>query len=255
MHAGFDVSGKVVVVTGGGQGIGRVYAQAFAAAGALPVIADRHAEAGAAVAAALREAGHEATAFTTDIADPASVDALVAAVLARHGRIDVLVNNASIFSTLTLRGFTEIPLEEWDHVLRVNVTGSFLMTRAVAPGMKSRGWGRVINMASAAVNMGRPNYLHYTTSKAAVIGMTRSLARELGAHGITVNAVLPGATTTEVPRETVTPQQKAAMIAMRSVPREEVPEDLVGTVLFLASEASAFVTGQSITVDGGLTFL
>jgi 3-oxoacyl-[acyl-carrier protein] reductase len=251
----FDLAGRVVIVTGAGQGIGRAYARAFAAAGAAVSVADLNAEAAARVAAALAADGGRASAEAVDIADAASVARMVDAVVARHGRIDVLVNNASIFSTLAMRPFTEIPLEEWDRVLRVNVTGTFLCARAVAPHMRERGWGRIVNVSSAAVTMGRPNYLHYTTSKAAVIGMTRSLARELGPHGITVNAVLPGATDTEVERATVTAQQKAAMIAMRAVPREETPEDLVGTVLYLASEASAFVTGQSLTVDGGLTFL
>ncbi len=255
MNPLFDLAGRVVIVTGAGQGIGRAYARAFAAAGAAVSVADLNAEAAARVAAALAADGGRASAEAVDIADAASVARMVDAVVARHGRIDVLVNNASIFSTLAMRPFTEIPLEEWDRVLRVNVTGTFLCARAVAPHMRERGWGRIVNVSSAAVTMGRPNYLHYTTSKAAVIGMTRSLARELGPHGITVNAVLPGATDTEVERATVTAQQKAAMIAMRAVPREETPEDLVGTVLYLASEASAFVTGQSLTVDGGLTFL
>jgi 3-oxoacyl-[acyl-carrier protein] reductase len=121
--------------------------------------------------------------------------------------------------------------------------------------MRAQRFGRIVNIASAAVTMGRPGYLHYIASKAALIGMSRSLARELGADGITVNAILPGATETGIARATVTPAQKQAMIAMRCVPREETPEDLIGTALFLASDASAFVTGQSITVDGGLTHL
>lgn len=251
----FDVSGKVVIITGGGQGIGRAYAHAFADAGAITVIAEVNAALGEQVAAEITARGKQSVAIATDIADPAAVDALVAKVVTRHGRIDVLINNASIFSTIKMRPFTAIPLDEWDRVLRVNITGTFLMSRAVTPHMQMKKWGRIINISSAAVTMGRPNYLHYTTSKAAVIGMTRSLAKELGAHGITVNTVLPGATDTEVERETVTAQQKAAMIAMRSVPREETPEDLVGAVMFLASDASAFISGQSITVDGGLTFL
>ena len=251
----FDVSGKVVIITGGGQGIGRAYAHAFAEAGALTVIAEVKAALGEQVAAEINARGKESIAIATDISDPAAVEALIAKVIARHGKIDVLVNNASIFSTIKMRPFTAIPLDEWDRVLRVNITGTFLMARAVTPPMQAKKWGRIINISSAAVTMGRPNYLHYTTSKAAVIGMTRSLAKELGSHGITVNAVLPGATDTEVERETVTAQQKAAMIAMRAVPREETPEDLVGAVMFLASDASAFISGQSITVDGGLTFL
>jgi 3-oxoacyl-[acyl-carrier protein] reductase len=255
MQNRFDLTNRVVVITGGGQGIGRAYAHGFAAAGAVTVIAELNAKAGEKVAAELTAQGHRALAFATDIAVPASVEYLVDKVIQTYGRLDVLVNNASIFSTIKMRPFTAIPLDEWDQVLKVNITGTFLMARAVAPHMQAAKWGRIINISSAAVTMGRPNYLHYTTSKAAVIGMTRSLAKELGQHGITVNAVLPGATDTEVERETVTAQQKAAMIAMRSVPREETPEDLVGAVLFLASAASEFISGQSITIDGGLTFL
>lgn len=251
----FDLADRVVIITGAGQGIGRAYAHAFAAAGAIPVIAELNAAAGERVAAEITAGGRTASAIATDISREESVNALVAQTLERFGRIDALINNASIFSTIKMRPFTEIPLAEWEQVMQVNITGTFLMTRAVVPHMKARNWGRIVNISSAAVTMGRPNYLHYTTSKAAVIGMTRSLAKELGAFGITVNAVLPGATDTEVERETVTAQQKAAMIAMRAVPREETPDDLVGAVLFLASEASAFITGQSLTVDGGLTFL
>lgn len=255
MTPGFDLTDHVILITGAGQGIGRAYAHAFAGAGACPVLADINAAAGERVAQEVRAQGGRAVAIDVDIGDPTSVESLVARTIAQHGRIDTLVNNASIFSTIVMRPFTEIPLDEWDRVLRVNISGTFLMARAVVPHMKDRGRGRIINISSAAVTMGRPNYLHYTTSKAGVIGMTRSLARELGAFGITVNAVLPGATDTEIERATVTPQQKAAMLAMRAVPREETPEDLVGAVLFLASDASAFVTGQSLTIDGGLTFL
>jgi 3-oxoacyl-[acyl-carrier protein] reductase len=135
----------------------------------------------------------------------------------------------------------------------VNVTGPFLCARAVLPAMRKARFGRIINMASGAVTMGRPNYLHYITSKAALAGMTRSMARELGADGITVNAILPGATFTEIERKTVTPEQKVRIVAQQCIQREETPNDLVGTMLFLASEGSAFLTGQSITVDGGAT--
>ena len=132
------------------------------------------------------------------------------AVEAEFGRIDILINNAAIFSTLEMRPFDQIPLAEWEAVLRVNVTGAFLCTRAVVAAMRRAGFGRIINMASGAVTLGRPNYLHYITSKAALEGMTRSLARELGPHGITVNAILPGATFTEIERKTVTPGAKRA---------------------------------------------
>jgi 3-oxoacyl-[acyl-carrier protein] reductase len=245
-----SLRGRVAIVTGAGQGLGRVFAKAFALAGAIPVIAERNHDKGRAVAA---EIGGEALAIHTDVADPASIDNMVAAVGQRFRRIDILVNNAGIFSTLEMRPFEQIPLAEWDEVLRVNVTGPFLCARAVLPAMRRAKWGRIINMASGAVTLGRPNYLHYITSKAALVGMTRSMARELGAEGITVNSILPGATFTEIERKTVTPEQKARIVAQQCIPRPEAPEDLVGTLLFLASEASAFVTGQALTVDGGCT--
>jgi NAD(P)-dependent dehydrogenase (short-subunit alcohol dehydrogenase family) len=255
LHSVDDSSlrGRVAIVTGAGQGIGRVFAKAFATAGAIPVIAERNHDKGSAVAAEVVAAGGAALAIHTDVADPASIEKMVATVDERFGRIDVLVNNAGIFSTLEMRPFDQIPLAEWDEVLRVNVTGPFLCSRAVLPAMRRAKWGRIINMASAAVTMGRPNYLHYIASKAALIGMSRSMGRELGGEGITVNAILPGATFTEIERKTVTPEQKARIIAQQCIPRPEVPEDLVGTLLFLASDGSAFMTGQALTVDGGCT--
>ena len=195
----------------------------------------------------------QALAVTTDVADPASIAEMIEVVEDEYGRIDVLINNAGIFSTLEMRPFDQIPLEEWEQVLRVNLTGPFLCARAVLPAMRRAKWGRIINIASGAVRLGRPNYLHYIATKSALVGMSLSMARELGPDNITVNAILPGATFTEIERKTVTPAQKERIIAMQCVPRAEVPEDLVGAVLFLASEASAFVTGQSINLDGGVT--
>ena len=242
------MKGRVAIITGAGQGLGRAFAHGFAAQGAVPVIAEINEDKGRAVAA---ETG--GLYVRTDVSDPASVDAMARAVLDAYGRIDVLVNNAAIFSTLEMRPFEEISLDEWERVLRVNLTGPFLCARAVASAMRKAGWGRIINIASAAVSLDRPNYLHYIASKAGLAGMTNSLARELGPHGITVNAILPGATFTEIPRKTVTPEQKKAIVGMQCIPRPEVPEDLVGVVLFLASPASGFVTGQALTVDGGAT--
>lgn len=249
----FAVAGRVVIVTGAGQGIGRAYAREFAAAGAIPVIAERSEEAGARVAEEIATAGGSALAIPTDVADPASVDSLVTEVLDRYGRIDALVNNAAIFSTLKMRRFDEIPLEEWEHVMRVNVTGSYLAARAVLPAMLQAGWGRIVNIMSGAVPLGVPNYLHYVTSKSALVGMSHSMARELGGHGITVNAVQPGGTFTEIERETLTDEGKARLIASQCIPREGVPMDLVGLVLFLVAPASSFITGQTIACDGGLT--
>lgn len=246
---------RVVVITGAAQGLGRAYALRFAREGHQVVALDIQAEALARVAAEVQAAGGQCLPLAVDIGDVASVERAAAAIDQRYGRCDVLVNNAAIFSTIKMRPFEDIPVDEWTRVLHVNITGTFLMTRAMVPLMRRHRWGRVINVSSAAYVMGRPNYLHYTTSKAAVVGMTRSMARELGVDGITVNALLPGATDTEVPRETVTPEQKRQQIAMRCIHREEGPRDLEGVVSFLASDDSAFVTGQSLVVDGGYSFL
>jgi NAD(P)-dependent dehydrogenase (short-subunit alcohol dehydrogenase family) len=244
---------RVVIITGAGQGIGRVFAKTFALAGARVVIAELNEKTAAAVAAEILKADGQALAVTTDTADPASVAEMIEVVEDEYGRIDVLINNAAIFSTLQMRPFDQIPMEEWEQVLRVNLTGPFLCVRAVLPAMRRAKWGRIINIGSGAVRLGRPNYLHYIATKAALSGMSLSMAREVGADGITVNAILPGATFTEIERKTVTPQQKERIIAMQCIPRAEVPEDLVGAALFLASDASAFVTGQSINLDGGVT--
>jgi len=245
--------GRVVVVTGAGQGIGRVFAKAFGLVGASVVIAERNTEKAAAVSAEIMKAGGVALAIETDVADEASVNEMAEVVEDEYGRIDVLINNAGIFSTLEMRPFDQIPVDEWEQVLRVNLTGPFLSARAVLPAMRRAKWGRIINVASGAVRLGRPNYLHYIATKSALIGMSLSMARELGPDNITVNAILPGATFTEIERKTVTPQQKERIVSMQCVPRAETPEDLVGAVMFLASEASAFVTGQSINLDGGVT--
>ena len=250
-----SLAGKVALVTGAGQGIGRVFAKAFALAGAIPVIAEKNGKSANAVVDEISAEGLRATAVQADVADPESVSRLAQTVLEKLGRIDILVNNAAIFSTLEMRPFEEIPLAEWENVLRVNVTGPFLCARAVIPAMRKSGKGRIINIASGAVTLGRPNYLHYIASKGALIGMTRAMARELGPAGITVNSILPGATFTEVERKTVSPAQKERIVAMQCIPRPQIPDDLVGALMFLSSDASAFMTGQSVTVDGGATHL
>jgi NAD(P)-dependent dehydrogenase (short-subunit alcohol dehydrogenase family) len=247
------LEGRVAFVTGAGQGLGRAFAHAFAAAGAIPVIAEIDAAKAERVAGEIVRLHRRAFAVPCDVGDDLSVAAAVDRVQREFGRIDILVNNAAIFSTLAMRPFEEIPLDEWEKVMRVNVTGVFLCSRAITPVMRNARWGRIINLSSGAVTLGRPNYLHYVASKSAIIGMTNSMARELGGHGITVNAIMPGPVFTEIPRATVSPEQKEKLVAAQCIHRPETPEDLVGTVLFLASDASAFVTGQSITVDGGCT--
>lgn len=244
---------RVVIITGAGQGIGKVLAMEFARCGAIPVIAERNAATGDAVASKIEAGGGKALAITTDVSQEDSIAAMVAQTEKRLGRIDILINNAGIFSTLEMRPFDQIPLGEWEQVLRVNVTGPFLCSRAVLPAMRRAKWGRIIHMASGAVTMGRPNYLHYIASKGALAGMTGSMARELGADGITVNSILPGATFTEIERKTVSPEQKLRIVAQQCIPRPETPDDLVGTALFLASDSAVFLTGQCLTVDGGAT--
>lgn len=250
-----DLKDRVVFITGAGQGIGRAYALAFARAGAIPVIAELNAQKGREVASEIERSGARALAVATDVGSSASVNAAVAAAVKAFGRVDVLINNAAIFTALGRRPFDEIPEEEWERVMRVNVTGSWLCARAVAPLMRGARSGRIINVSSSTVPMGLPMFMHYVTSKAAVIGMTRVMARELGPSGITVNCILPGMTETEVENPARTDTIRGRVLELQCLKRLEVPEDLVGTVLFLASPASAFITGQSIAVDGGSVHL
>lgn len=250
----FDLRKRVVIVTGGGKGIGKVYADSFARAGALVVAADIDEDAAKAVAAEITERGESATGIRVDVSDPASCDAMAEAAHAKFGAIDVLVNNAALMSALPRRFWMEIPPAEWDDVMAVNLRGMFLCCRAVFPSMQSRGYGKIINISSSRVWEGSPNRLHYTTSKAGVIGFTRALSREIGEFGVTVNAVTPGFTLSETQVQSSNSQYlQQRSYSEQAIKRAQIPEDLVGAVLFLASAASDFMTGQTLNVDGGKT--
>lgn len=243
------------IVTGGGQGLGRAFCQALADRGVTVVVADLNLDNAQSVASEIKERGGEAHAFQVDVADVDSVTRMVTSARNRLGPPTVLVNNAALFSTLKMRAsFTDLPVDEWRRVLDVNVTGAFLCCRAVAPMMAAIGYGKIINMSSSTIWTGRPGYLHYVTSKAALVGFTRSLASELGPAGIRVNAITPGSTQTEVARETITQDERETMTRMTPLRRAQIANDVVGTMLFLVSSDSDFITGQTINVDGGLSF-
>jgi 3-oxoacyl-[acyl-carrier protein] reductase len=249
----FDLRERVVIITGAAGGLGRAYAQALGQAGALAVVADLRAEAAQTCADEVTAAGGTALAVEADVSDEDSVAAMAALTLEEFGRIDGLVNNAAVFNELQRRGWEEIPVEEWDHVMAVNVRGMFLACRAVATYMRRQRDGQIVNISSSRVWDGTAGRLHYTTSKAGVIGFTRALARELGADGIRVNAVTPGLTVTHGQQASTDERYLARGIEGRALARAQVPGDVVGTVLFLLAPASAFITGQAINVDGGRT--
>ncbi len=251
----FDVSGRVVIITGAGQGLGREYAIAFAKAGAIPVIAEVNGDNARRVAGEIEAAGGTCLAIQTDVGVPESVDAMVAKTLEAHGRIDVLINNAAIFATLPQRKFYDIPYDEWNRVIHVNITGSYLCARAVVPAMRTAGHGRIINISSGTVPQGVPGFMHYVTSKAAIVGMTRVMARELGDDNIIVNAVMPGYTETEVEHASMDEAGRQFIQSIRILKRRETPDDLIGLVIFMASPASSFITGQSIACCGGEVML
>ncbi len=244
---------NVVVITGGAAGIGFAYARRFLAEGARVVVAD---VADPVSAADKLDATGRALGVRTDVSDAAAVCAMVDAAVARFGRIDVLVNNAAVFATLKPQRFDEIPEAEWDRVMAVNVKGIWNCVRAVAPVMRAQGGGRIVNVASAIVAKGTAFLLHYVTSKGAVVAMTRALARELGLAGITVNAVAPGLILSDTVQANpdITGFQLPAIMQARSLKREAFPDDVEGTVVFLASDDSAFMSGQTLIVDGGSVF-
>jgi len=247
----FDVSDRVIVITGAGQGLGREYALAFAAEGAMPVLAELNSENMRNVAAEIEGAGGTALAVETDVGDPDSVNAMVAAAMDTYGRIDVLINNAAIFATLPQRPFYDIPFEEWNRVMHVNITGSYLCASAVAKPMMAASQGRIINVSSGTVPQGAPGFMHYVTSKSAIIGMTRVMARELSDHNINVNTLMPGYTTTEVEHASMDDDLHEFIQSKRLVKRAGTPDDLIGAAIFLASPASSFISGQTLAVCGG----
>jgi 3-oxoacyl-[acyl-carrier protein] reductase len=250
----FDLRGRVVIVTGGGRGIGRVYATHLAAAGARVLVADLDGEAARGAEGEIRGEGGVALAEVVDISDPAATERMARAALGAWGQIDGLVNNASLMSSLPRRPWDQIPVAEWDRVMAVDLRGLFLCCRAVVPAMREAGRGRIVNISSTRVFEGTPNRLHYTTAKAGVIGFTRALARELGDFGIGVNVITPGLTRSDTQVASSAPGYLSGDYdEQRAFKRAQLPEDLVGAVLFLLSDASAFITGQVLNVDGGKT--
>lgn len=241
-----------VIVTGAAQGIGRQVVLDLAAAGVAVTIADLNETKGRAVAAEVSERNGRALFVACDVSSRLDCERTVAESVEAFGGVFGLVNNASIFSTLAMRPFWEIPEEEWDRVLAVNLKGVWQLTKAALPQLRIMEGASVVNIASSTVFMGRQNYAHYVASKAAVIGLSRSMARELGGFGIRVNALTPGPVFTEVPRATITPEQKVALIAAQSLKREARPGDIASVVSFLLAPESGFITGQTVNVDGGM---
>ena len=248
------VKDQVIIVTGGGNGMGRAFCEGLAREGARVVVADIDAQAAEGVAAALGEAGHEALAVATDVSQEADAANLANAAIQRFGRIDGLVNNAAVFQRpLMFHGpIEEMSVEEWDRLMAVNLRGVFLCSRAVVPTMKQQRSGKIVNISSGTVAGASAAAVHYVTSKAGVIGFTRSLARGLGEYNINVNAIAPGATLTIDDADESRAESRQTYNQNRAIKRQEVAEDVVGPVVFLCSHDSDFVTGQTVAVNGGV---
>ena len=246
------LDGRVAIVTGAAQGIGAAYAKRFAEEGAKVAICDVLDCTN--VVNTIAQSGGEAFGMEVDVSDEAQVAGLVARTVETFGRVDVMVPNAAIFAALSRRSFLDIGVEEWDRVMAVNVRGVFVCIKAVVPQMKEQGYGKIVNISSATVQAGVPWFLHYVSSKGAVDAMTRASARELGDFGIRVNSIAPGFTMSEqIESQREELQFNLDMnLAGRAFKREEMPEDLLGTMVFLASAESDFMSGQTVVVDGGL---
>ncbi len=246
------LDGRAAIVTGAAQGIGAVYARALAAEGASVCVSDILDT--AAIVEEIGATGGNAIANSTDVGDPDACAAMVAETVAAFGSADILVTNAAVFATLERRSFLEIGAAEWDQVMAVNTRGVFNCIKAAVPVMKERSYGKIINISSSTIYSGVPLMLHYVASKGAVDAMTKALARELGDSGIRINTIAPGFTMSdriEAQRHQLEFYVNLSLNA-RSIKREQVPDDLVGTLVYLASPDSDFVTGQAIVVDGGM---
>ena len=236
-------------MTGGAQGIGNAIARGLAAEDARVVVADlQRAE------EAARPLG--GVGLTVDVSDESQVERMVEDVVERCGRIDILVNNAGLYASLEMRPFTEIPIDEWRRVMDVNVLSMFLTCRAVVPRMREQGGGRIVNISSGTPFRGVPFLLHYVTSKGAIVALTRALAKELGGDEVLVNCVAPGFTMSEGVQEhpEVIEALREVSVAARTLKRDQHPEDVVGAVVFLCGPGAAFITGQTIVIDGGQYF-
>lgn len=247
-----NVEGKVVVVTGAARGIGQEYAVTLAAEGASVVVCDVNSC--TETADRVRTAGGRVLSLEMDVADEGSVQKAMAEALAEFKRIDGLVNNAALYGQLKSNKFDQIPEAEWDAAMTVNVKGVWNVSKAVIPAMRASGGGSIVNITSLAATYGMPFRLHYTTSKAAVIGMTRGLARELGKDNVRVNAVAPAAVMTEGTQQFFAGKVEKALEAIKggqAIQRNLMPADMAGTIVYLISDASCFVTGQTLSVDGG----
>jgi NAD(P)-dependent dehydrogenase (short-subunit alcohol dehydrogenase family) len=245
---------RVAIVTGGAKGIGRHYSVALAAEGARVMIADIADGTDVAAEIAARHSANSVASEVFDVSDESAVKTLVSRTMDRFGQIDVLVNNAALYAPLQEQKFTEIDVDLWDKVMAINLRGPFLMAKHVAPEMAKRGYGKIINIGSGTAYRGIPWMMHYVTTKGGIMAMTRSMSRELGDDGIRVNTLMPGFTLSDSivsqnPGHVETARNRA--IASRALKRDERPEDLLGTLIFLASADSDFITGQTIAVDGG----
>ncbi|HXP94680.1 MAG TPA: glucose 1-dehydrogenase [Candidatus Binatia bacterium] len=247
------LEGRVAIITGGGHGIGKAYARRLADEGAAIVIAELDSKAGEAVAKELIDRGYRALAIRTDVADQTSAEAMARQAAEELGKIDILVNNAAVFATVAMSRvpFDQIDPAEWDKLMAVNLRGTWFACRAVVPYMRMQGYGKIINISSGTYLDGSPSRIHYVTSKAGIIGFTRTLARELGKDNICVNALVPGSTLSEENPDESVLKLRSGPVASRALKRIQRPEDLVGALAFFASPDSDFITGQSLVVDGG----
>lgn len=248
-----NTGSKVVIVTGAAQGIGRIVAAGFAKAGWRVALADLQLDKIEEASAAIGVPDH-GCAVRVDVADEADVAHAFAEVERKLGRIDALINNAALFTQLTRRPLTDTTVADWRRVMDVNLAGPFITTRAVVEPMKRAGGGSIVNIATVGIYHGTNQLIHYNASKAGLVGLTRTAAAELGRFNIRVNAIAPGSTATEEVMAVSSPARLAEKARNRCLARIQTPEDLVGPLLFLASEQSGFVTGQLLNVDGGEFF-